>query len=167
MEVVLLWGIPRTGAKIVSICVVLGQMSVGFEILKKAVSTSFRHKNKVRCFDKTQMNFLANEIQSFTWEKMGTNIALIIWSLVWRWVLFHHNQHFLHACWQRCLGTAGVSLQSHSCPMTCVIWWRWQNKDHWLHSIKITVTDHSYMQLGATPIFFSPDLCFLQHILLS
>ena len=53
MVVVLVRGIPRTGAKIVNICVVLGQMSVGFEILKRAVSTFFRHKNKVRCFDKT------------------------------------------------------------------------------------------------------------------
>jgi len=51
--VVLVRGIPRTGAKIVNICVVLGQMSVGFEIPKRAVSTSFHHTNKVRCFDKT------------------------------------------------------------------------------------------------------------------
>lgn len=93
--VVLVWGIPRTNAKIVNICVVLGQMSVGSEILKRAVSTSFHHKNKVRCFDKTQMNFLASAIESFTWTKMGTNIALIIWYLVWRWVFFHHNQHLL------------------------------------------------------------------------
>ena len=51
--VLVVQGIPRTGAKIVNICVVLGQMSVGFEIPKRAVSTSFHHKNKVRCFDKT------------------------------------------------------------------------------------------------------------------
>jgi len=108
------------------------------------------------------MNFLANAIESFTCKKMGTNIANNNLKFVLEVSPLSSQSTFSHACWQYCLGTARVSLQSHSCPMTCVIWWGWQNKDHWLHSIKITVTGHSYMDIkgaaGGHTLFVSWSL---------